>query len=224
MENKFTDYYRMGGIGGIKLGRENFQHMREIPWDIQRSLCIHKDKKIIYYKPGKCAGTSMYKGILRPMGGWVNQLDDGVHFSGWMDKITDNEWEQYFSFIFVRNPFDRLLSCWKTTHRHMSFKDYVKSGMFVDGVPKVLHYQTQCSLLEVSDLSCKTKLNFIGKVENIKEDWKKLCSLIDIPHVTMPHLKSNGKFPHYREFYDVETKELVENMYKRDLELFDYEF
>ena len=118
MENKmniFTDYYRAGGIGGLQTGKRQYES------DIQRSLCVHKEKKLIYYKPGKCAGTSIYHGILRPkMGGWINQKDDELEFNDWIANITDEEWETYYSFMFVRNPFARLVSCWNTIARNLN--------------------------------------------------------------------------------------------------------
>ena len=220
--NKFTDYYRIGGIGGIKSGNRQFNS------DIQRSICVNLDKKLIFYKPGKCAGTSMYRRVLEPRGGWMHQKDYGKKFSDWMDQITDKEWEGYFSFIFVRNPFARLVSCWNTIARHIPFKEYVKSGIIVNDVPKILHYQTQCSLLETPDLSYKTNVDFIGKVENIDEDWKKLCSITGISYTPLPRAKSNGgrggTYPNYTTFYDDESREIVEKMYARDLEMFNYKF
>ena len=222
--NIFTDYYRAGGIGGLQTGKRQYES------DIQRSLCVHKEKKLIYYKPGKCAGTSIYHGILRPkMGGWINQKDDELEFNDWIANITDEEWETYYSFMFVRNPFARLVSCWNTIARNMDFKDYVKSGMFTNGgVPKILHYQTQMSLLEVPDQSWRTELNAVCKVEYIDEEYKMLSKEIDLPRVEVPKLKTNGgrggEYEHYTKFYDDETKEIVGNWYARDLEKFEYKF
>ena len=178
MENKFTDYYRIGGIGGMVSGARQFES------DIQRSLCVHREKKLIYYKPGKCAGTSLYHGILKPkMGGWITQKENEMEFNNWIANITDKEWESYYSFMFARNPFDRLVSCWNTIGRSMSFKDFVKSGMFTEeGVPKLLHYQTQISLLEVPDQSYRSDLNALLKVENINNDYKTLENEYDDPY------------------------------------------
>ena len=111
MENRFTDYYRLGGIAGIKYGARQFET------DIQRSLCVNPSKKLIYYKPGKAAGTSIFRTILQPMGGWIIQKDNPIEFAEWIDNITDDEIQKYFSFIFVRNPFSRIVSSWNDTDR-----------------------------------------------------------------------------------------------------------
>jgi len=224
VENKFTDYYRIGGIGGIKLGRKQFAGVREIPWDIQRSLCVNTSLKLIYYKPGKAAGTSIFRRILQPGGGWIIQKDNPREFGKWMENITDEELDKYFTFIFVRNPFARLVSYWNSTHKAQPFKEYVKQKdrIFKDGVPTFLHHQTQSSLIETPDGS-KSNLNFIGKVENINEDWDKLCTIIGTPRKQMVHSNSQ-KYGHYTSYYDKETVKIVTKMYKRDLEIFNYEF
>ena len=219
MENKFTDYYRIGGVAGIKAGA------RQYISDIQRSLCVHPTNKWIYYKPGKAAGTSIFRTILQPMGGWIIQKDNPNEFSQWIENITDVEMETYFSFIFVRNPFSRLVSSWNDTLRlegHTDFNKFVKEDVFDGDVPTQLHFQTQSSLVEVPDAS-KSNLNFIGKVENINEDWSELCSTINIPYTPMVHIKSRN-YGNYRDYYDDETVELVTKMYQRDLDIFDYRY
>ena len=226
MDNKFTDYYRLGGIGGIKVGREKFKGVKEIPWDIQRSICVNPNKKIIYFKPGKAAGTSIFRVLLQPMGGWIIQKDNPQQFSEWMNFITDVELDYYFKFIFVRNPYDRLVSVWNDKKHeynlNKNFKDFVltKNSIFVNDVPKHLHLQTQTSLVETPS-GFGTNLNFIGKVESIDEDWKTLCFCTDTPYKPMVKAQVR-KHANYKSYYDEETIKIVQKLYKRDFEKFGY--
>jgi len=223
MENKFTEYYRQE---------------RQYINDIQRSLAVNPIEKLIYYKPGKCAGTSIFRTILQPMGDWIVKKDDGREFGQWIKDITDEEMDKYFSFIFVRNPFSRLVSAWNDTLRprgHTDFKKFVKEDVFRGSgyrgrrsyhrdIPTQLHFQTQSGLVEVPDGS-KNNLNFIGKVENINDDWEELCSKIHIPHVPMVHAKNKRhEYGNYKDYYDEETIELVSDMYRRDLQIFNYKW
>ena len=131
MENKFTEYYRQE---------------RQYINDIQRSLAVNPIEKLIYYKPGKCAGTSIFRTILQPMGDWIVKIDDEREFGQWIKDITDEEMDKYFSFIFVRNPFSRLVSAWNDISRsyYPDFKEFVYDGIFDEnGNPKKLHYQLQ---------------------------------------------------------------------------------
>jgi len=212
MENKFTEYYRQE---------------RQYINDIQRSLAVNPIEKLIYYKPGKCAGTSIFRTILQPMGDWIVKKDDGREFGQWIKDITDEEMDKYFSFIFVRNPFSRLVSAWNDISRsyYPDFKEFVYDGIFDEnGNPKKLHYQLQSSLIE-TPIGYSLGSLFIGKVENINDDWEELCSKIHIPHVPMVHAKNKRhEYGNYKDYYDEETIELVSDMYRRDLQIFNYKW
>ena len=227
MDNPFTDYYRIGGIGGIKYGREKYNHLKEIPWDIQRSICVNPAKKLIYYKPGKAAGTSIFRVLLQPMGGWIIQKDNPVAFSAWIQNVTDADLSQYFSFIFVRNPFSRLVSVWNDKKNQYKldkdFKKFVlnENGIFDNEVPRGIHLQRQSSLIE-TNTGVKCNINFVGKVETINDDWETLCLCAGIPFRPMVHAQARPH-EHYTSFYDTETANKVVEIYKRDFEIFGYD-
>jgi hypothetical protein len=64
---------------------------------------------------------------------------------------------------------------------------------------------------------------FDGTLENLQGDWKKLCEVLDISHQMLgKHSQSNHE--HYTTYYDDETKNMVSQLYKRDLDIFDYKF
>ena len=208
MDNKYCEYLRLP---------------RSHEFNILRSICVHPQSKIIYFKPGKVAGTSIFRKVLQPMGGWVIIKDNPLQFNEWLQNITDDELESYFKFIFVRNPFDRLISAWNDISRsyYPDFKEFVYDGIFDEnGNPRKLHYQLQSSLIE-TPVGYGLGSLFIGKLENLQGDWKELCGILDIPHQVLgKHSQSNHE--HYTTYYDDETKNMVSQLYKRDFELFDY--
>jgi len=157
------------------------------------------------------------------MGGWIITKDNPLQFDDWLQNITDDELESYFKFIFVRNPFDRLVSAWNGISKSYcpDFKEFVYDGIFDDmGYPKKLHYQLQSSLIETPTGYSLGSL-FIGKLENLQDDWKELCGILDIPHQVLgKHSQSNHE--HYTTYYDGKTKNMVSQLYKRDFEFFDY--
>lgn len=62
--------------------------------------------------------------------------------------------------------------------------------------------------------------NYIGKFENLEEDWNFLqdkFSLGDLPH------KNATPKDDWRDYYDIETAKLVYKIYKKDFEAFGYE-
>ena len=117
MENKYTDYLRL---------------KRDYNYDILRSICVNSTSKLIYFKPGKSAGTSIFRRNLQPKGGWIIQKDNPKEFNNWLQNITDKELNSYFKFIFVRNPFSRLISAWNDIDKPYfpDFGKFIQEGIF----------------------------------------------------------------------------------------------
>ena len=70
----------------------------------------------------------------------------------------------------------------------------------------------------------RINLNFIGKFENLQEDFNKLCDKMGKKRVKLLEAKKLNKRPHYSRFYDDESISIIERLYKDDIKRFDYEY
>jgi len=61
----------------------------------------------------------------------------------------------------------------------------------------------------------------IGKMENLKEDFEKICTKIGID-VKLPHLNSSRNDKNYMKYYTKNSIEMVNQAFREDIELFNY--
>ena len=69
-----------------------------------------------------------------------------------------------------------------------------------------------------SDFTC----DFVGRFENINEDFNKVCLDIGVKELKLPHAYNSKTFKRPSE-WTVDLKDKVYNYYKKDFELFNYE-
>lgn len=151
-------------------------------------------------------------------------------------SFTDCEFDSYFKFSFVRNPWSRVVSYWNYINQCKI--SYLKNNHHPYFGPICIKILKECE----QDFSLFIKLwnwhlpsffdmlaeedgtlltNFVGKLENIQEDFNIVCDKIGIPRQKLPH-KNKTKHKHYTEYYDEETGQIVAEKYAKDIEYFGY--
>jgi hypothetical protein len=140
-----------------------------------------------------------------------------------------------FIFSFVRDPYTRLISCWKGWMRRAPLftnewsKDFLYKGMpfndFICGISKMNiemfneHYQLQSKYLLLNN---HLKTDFVGKMENMSEDWSKISKITGLP--TIKNTYSDEKYYSNNKIilYDQKSIEIVNDIYDEDFKLFGY--
>jgi chondroitin 4-sulfotransferase 11 len=198
----------------------------------------HKHKCIFVHIP-KTSGTSLEAAL--GMHGdvdfvgtapYVNQYPNfdclfGKGLQHWTALQIKNEiknYDDYFKFTFVRNPWDRAVSAiifnggfdknLDLNLTKMEFKERIHTlDMTTPHFKPQLDYITDRDTLLV---------DFIGRFENLVKDTKRISEKIsfDIP---LKHLMKS-KHKHYTEYYDDEARAIVAELYAKDIEYFGYKF
>ena len=101
----------------------------------------------------------------------------------------------------------------------LTFKTFVKNVLKSTGVKINRHFLCQHPNAFYKD---KRFVNYIARLENIKNDWPRIAEVIDCDPA-LPH-ENRSEHKHYREYYDREAREIVGEIYKKDIELFGYHF
>ena len=137
------------------------------------------------------------------------------------------QFESYFKFGFVRNPWDRVVSLYERTEalqlrNEMSFEQFVdwiqySSATCVHSAPH--RYQLDWFV----DPNRNLLADFIGKFERLDEDWAFVAQKLGLEE-KLPHQRANPRARHYTEYYTPRTRDIIAGKFKVDIERFDYEF
>jgi chondroitin 4-sulfotransferase 11 len=185
--------------------------------NFQNAIISCESRNFLYMKIAKVAGTSILRNVLeKEINDVIHKKDHKMEFDIWYENITKERLDRYFSFTFVRNPWDKIVSLYHHFKVKESFKQFVLDGKSKYKRSMIAHSLPQYHYIEF------TPLDFVGRYENLEEDWKFVANKIGVCN-KLPHInKSNHK--HYTEYYDDETIEVIRNEYKKDIELLGYDY
>ena len=219
----------------------------------QRNILIEKYKSIYFFLP-KSGSTSVKLNLANVLGmDKTEEFPKGIHnpnifpFPFVIQKELNTNYQDFFKFTIVRNPWNRLVSCYKdkihpvdVNNKRMvngvarpllNCSDKFYGGMsfaaFVDVVCSISdatannHFRSQ--LYQVIDSNGKLMVNYIGKLETLKESLSEISQKTGIPFNQVPHFHKSSAKP-YWEYYNSVLIERVKERYKEDLEFFKYEF
>lgn len=203
---------------------------------------IHDDKKFIFVHIPKTGGSSIESFFgydLFDKQQFSNEWVDPVRALGldrkaglYLQHLTMDEIDarypgksqDYFTFSFVRNPWDRAVSDYlyiKRYTRIRTFKQYLVHSYHHNKTESFQrHVLDQHSFVYNHD---KCTVDFLGRFETLQQDFDKVCMRLDIPNTALPVVNKNDR-DHYTEYYDDETRDIVSQRYARDIELFNYTF
>jgi len=69
----------------------------------------------------------------------------------------------------------------------------------------------------------KIMVDHILRYENLNEDFKKFCGKVGLPNTELPTLNQSKKVD-YGDIHTPYTREITENVYKKEIELLNYKF
>lgn len=236
---RLNNVYRWMYYGPLRCARA-FRVQKHLALPLYEQFCAHvsNQNRLIFYPVPK-AGTSTIRYMFREL--------ENVKKLQWVlpAELKTPEYDGYFRFTFVRNPWSRLVSCYldkvflerpgrfyrlaeKYPHvrfERMSFADFVR---FVCRVPRNLcdrHFRPQ------ADFFTAQEVDFVGKFERFSDDLRYVIerSGMDRKFLAQCDTKTNRSFSligggHYTDYYDDKLRRLVAEKYQDDVERFGYRF
>lgn len=154
-----------------------------------------------------------------------------------------------YTFAFVRNSWDRLVSCYRDKIQgevadftffsqsgvarclarfdvfsaNMSFEEFVHAVASIPDVDANEHFRSQHKFL-TNDRG-EIAVDFVGRYENLEADFQYVAERIGLPKgISLPRLQSNPRSVSYKDYYTAETRDIVAIRFAQDVSLFSYHF
>lgn len=189
--------------------------------DVSPMLSIFEEKKCIFFHIPKTAGISVSTALF----GNVKWGHRNVAF--YKSHFGEEPFNSMYKFSFVRNPYDRLYSAFtflknggmnnqdllfskKYLNSYSDFNDFVMNGLNKKEIINWIHFKPQHYFL--CDENENMVMDFVGKMENINEDFKTVCKQLNIE----VELKKLNKGSNKKYIYSEETKSIIKSTYKKD--------
>ena len=222
---------------------------------------IHSDYRFVYFVIQKVACTSIKTALLplfdlnttRFETTWADgtvhvqvhkvfdRSDHQVDKNGMLGGLND-EYRDHFKFAFVRNPWDRLVSCYSNKfadqkkgldgprsreerfYPEMPFAEFVEAVHATPDEGANPHFRSQHTVICAPDE--RVMADFVGRFEDLREDFARVAERIGVPALALPHRqRSVGRgSADYRNHYDERLKRLVAERYEKDIDTFEYAF
>lgn len=182
------------------------------------------------------------------------QSFEAMHAANWpiIPKhllLSDQTWD-YLKFAIVRNPWDRLVSCYKNKilssgdtnefyengvhralvknygdlfHQSMTFDEFAEAVCNIPDDIAEDHFRSQHTFITHRG---QLIVDHIGKLENIDQEWAYLCANINIDNkLENINVSSNsGTKRAYKDYYSDDLRDKVAQRYQKDIEMFEYEY
>ena len=187
-------------------------------------------KDFLFIHIPRTAGTSMVRAL--------NIKNDSHETAEQKKNKLGSIWNKKFKFAFVRNPWSRVVSWYnfckqlnlppkQKQYYKLPFEQWVLNGLCTHweiSAPK-FNGSHPLNLYEYVMLNGKLIVDYVGRYENLKEDFNKICRKLGISKRCLPHTyKTSNKNFDYRNFYNSKTKNIVGRRFCKDIELFNYSF
>lgn len=190
---------------------------------------ISHSKKFVFIHIIKTAGSSIHTALTS------YAIKNIVHGHSPIIRYP-NTVQNYYKFAFVRNPWDRMYSYYnfykqnyvvtKEAMKNVGFSEWLMNPNF-DFIFRsnevVFPSKHFCQLNWLMDKNKNIMVDFIGRYENLENDFTEIKSKLDIETKPLGYINKTNHVP-YREIYTDEEKEYVAEIAKEDIEYFKYKF
>jgi hypothetical protein len=223
----------------------------EVSW--RRSILL-KPYRAIYISVPKVACTSFKTAFAQLLGLNLEKARRNPHGVWYPSPVPIESLQRllypgFFRFAFVRNPWDRLVSCYRDKIRNevdgitlftvrpgvanclarfdsfvagMPFDAFVEAVAAIPDADADEHFRSQYTFL--TNRKGQIAADFVGRYERLAEDFQIVQQRTGLPNIELPRLQAARTVARYAAYYTPRTRDIVAERFRKDIETFGYEF
>lgn len=206
----------------------------------RKHFIVSDSKRVVYILNPKVCSTSIRHAFRDEIKEDARDLPLENQVKKKLKKHTlTTEQKAYPAFSFVRNPFDRLVSCYlhrvkgkegsstplirgwhgfgATITDNETFESFAHKVANIPDMFANVHFRSQHTFLYKNN---KPLFSDLGKFESFDTDVKEFVQRFDLSSVPHANISNRGD---WREYYTTPIAKVVYKRYKKDIKLFGYE-
>lgn len=143
------------------------------------------------------------------------------------ERIGAEKYDNYYKFVFVRNPWARILSSYYWRQQlpkkrpAILFDDFVKKAQHI--VQNKLYYEQEFGEHFIPQIEYTKDVDDIFRYENFKSSLMTVASKLKTPIPLIPD-KTPKHYDDYWNFYSDSSREIITDIYQDEIVKFGYEF
>lgn len=184
----------------------------------RRHVLVSRRHRFVYFQVPKVATRSLLASL--------SSFDpEAIEFN--KIRYRPGMFVGYRTFAFVRDPWDRLHSCWankvRDTDQFAQYYPELRNADFDHFVRVISTWDLRiCDAhVRLQSVLIPAKVDVVGRFENLQDDYLRLSSWLGLPLGDLPNINVT-KQRDQGDPYSPELRDLVGRLYRRDLDRFRY--
>lgn len=191
-------------------------------------MIISHSAKFIFIHIQRTGGSTIINLLKKQLADKIEIISQHGNIKSEEAQLIDQN-KDYFTFAFVRNPWDRILS-WYTLinkndkkgmeEKRRSYEEFLELDLASAPEDIDFHYN---QLDYCSNADGEIIIDHIFHFENYQTEVKSLFERLNLPPTDIPKVNSTWN-KNYRNYYTSKSQALIAKKCSKDIEYFNYKF
>lgn len=144
-------------------------------------------------------------------------------------EVGDTFFDQAFIFTMVRNPWDKAVSQFtymqkrEDLRKFLGMPEHCEFAQYLELITHKAHVQWEPQYKFFLDDHGESLVSEVFRFENFETDVARIMDRLGVKFTNILHAKKSSRV-HYSQYYNEESKEMVADIYAKDISLLNYAF